>query len=351
MIATTNRTSTSRGACAASLRKYVGAALSRHPAALANVRACLAATLLARPFQRQPPLAGGRFGVLRRRRVVVVVVVDCSGDGVAVARRERRISTRGRRAMGARGRERFKRAARRPRRSRLTPPPPRGGAAAAAAAARDPRAISAATRSSPRARRRSCRRRPTPSTASSPRCSAHCSPGAAATAATTTPRSRARSRGTRSPSSAARRCWTVTSTRSSWRLKLSGSNARDAGSGVAEATTTLAHAVFGVPTRGGGPSLAGRVPPPRAVGRVRPTRRRGARRFRARGMLSLAGGWLVAALGEAADDPRRVRIRRRAETVVRRAGRRPRRGLGQRKERRRRAVSRLVRRRRGGARV
>ena len=42
---------------ARALRTYLGAALRRHPAALANVRACLAAAFLQRPLARVPPLA------------------------------------------------------------------------------------------------------------------------------------------------------------------------------------------------------------------------------------------------------------------------------------------------------
>jgi E3 ubiquitin-protein ligase UBR4 len=42
---------------ARALRTYLGAALRRHPAALANVRACLAAAFLQRPLAKVPPLA------------------------------------------------------------------------------------------------------------------------------------------------------------------------------------------------------------------------------------------------------------------------------------------------------
>ena len=42
---------------ARALRTYLGAALRRHPAALANVRACLSAAFLQRPLAKVPPLA------------------------------------------------------------------------------------------------------------------------------------------------------------------------------------------------------------------------------------------------------------------------------------------------------
>ena len=81
------------GGCCEALRVYVGAALARHPAALGSVRACLAATLLARPFQLLPPLtadaspaSGGGGG-----RLPETPLLDSAGQlrSVAVARRAR----------------------------------------------------------------------------------------------------------------------------------------------------------------------------------------------------------------------------------------------------------------------